>query len=57
MRQAIALSNVPGMDLIIATAQRCREWPVLAFARIGHCGYCGQVPVVTDQDVSVESSS
>lgn len=44
------------MDLIIVTAKCCREWPVLAFAKIGRCGYCGQVPVVTDQGASVESS-
>ena len=27
-------------------ARCCRDWPVLAFTRMGRCGYCGQVPVV-----------
>jgi len=32
--------------LLIARARCCRDWQVLAGVRIGHCGYCGQVPEV-----------
>lgn len=39
------------VDAIIVTARCCRDWPVLAFTRIGRCGYCGQVPLVIE-DVS-----
>lgn len=32
------------MRALIVTAQCCREWPVLPYARIGRCGYCNQRP-------------
>jgi len=38
--------NSAGMDVPIVRARCCRDWPVLAMARMGRCGYCGQVPVV-----------
>jgi len=38
--------NCAGMDVLIVRARCCRDWPVLAMARMGRCGYCGQVPVV-----------
>ena len=33
-------------NLLLARARCCRDWPVMLGVRIGHCGYCGQVPVV-----------
>lgn len=33
----------------LAIAHCCRDWPVALFARIGHCGDCGEVPVITDK--------
>jgi len=38
--------NCAGMDMLIVRAHCCRDWPVLALARMGRCGYCGQIPVV-----------
>jgi len=38
--------NSAGMDVLIARARCCRDWPVLAMARMGRCGYCGEFPVV-----------
>jgi len=37
--------NCAGMDMLIVRARCCRDWPVLALARMGRCGYCGQIPV------------
>lgn len=31
---------------LLVRAHCCRDWPVLALTKMGHCGYCGQVPVV-----------
>jgi len=33
-------------DLWLACACCCRDWPVMLGVKIGHCGYCGEVPVV-----------
>lgn len=35
-----------GRDYIIVTAACCREWPIAIPARVGKCGYCGEIPVV-----------
>lgn len=32
--------------LIVTKAYCCREWTVLAYVRLGRCGYCGQRPVI-----------
>lgn len=30
-------------------AECCRAWPVFIGVRMGRCGYCGEVPVVTGE--------
>ena len=34
------------VDVLLLRARCCRDWPVLALTKMGHCGYCGQVPVM-----------
>lgn len=34
------------VDYLLVRARCCRDWPVLAWTRMGRCGYCGEVPVV-----------
>ena len=38
--------NCAGVDVLLVRARCCRDWPVLALTKMGHCGYCGQVPSV-----------
>lgn len=43
-------------EMVIATAVCCREWPVFVGARIGHCGLCGEVPIVKPGSLQVLAS-
>jgi len=41
-----ATENYIATDCLLARARCCRDWPVLAWTRMGRCGYCGEIPVV-----------
>jgi hypothetical protein len=30
----------------LAIAVCCREWPVSLLSRVGHCGFCGERPII-----------
>ena len=48
------------IDALVVTAHCCRDWPVLATAPIGHCGICGERPVIiwnTDREKPPEPSA
>jgi hypothetical protein len=44
-----ATVDLPYGPLLILRARCCRDWPVLGATPMGHCGYCGQVPVLTGE--------